>query len=60
MYQGRGILAVRVATSMRADRKGKIENSYGAIGEKETWGKRAHWCDYSGPSDEEIAGLACF
>lgn len=55
-----GILSVRVATPMRGDRQGKIENAYGAIGEQESWGKRAPWCDYSGPCEGEMAGLAVF
>jgi len=55
-----GIISVRVATPMRGDRKGKIENSYGAIGERESWGRRAHWCDYSGPSGSEVVGLTVF
>lgn len=55
-----GILSVRVATPLRGDRKGKIENSCGAIGEKETWGKRAFWCDYSGLLDGETVGLTIF
>jgi len=52
-----GICSVRVATSMDADKGGRIENSYGGLYEKETWGKRAHWCDYSGPVDGKIAGV---
>ena len=55
-----GIISVRVPTSIRGDREGKIENCYGGTGEWETWGKRAHWCDYSGMLDSEIVGLAIF
>lgn len=55
-----GILSVRLATPMRADRQGRIENAYGAIGEQESWGKRSHWCDYSGPLNGEVVGLAVF
>lgn len=44
-----GLLSVRVATSMDAAREGRIENGVGGVGEAETWGKRAPWCDYSGP-----------
>ena len=44
-----GICSVRVATTMDGDKGGRIENSFGGIGEAETWGKPAHWCDYSGP-----------
>ncbi|HIE43950.1 MAG TPA: hypothetical protein EYP78_04040 [Candidatus Omnitrophica bacterium] len=53
-----GILSVRVPTPIRADRKGKIENAYGGINESETWGKRAPWCDYSGPLNSGMAGIA--
>ena len=55
-----GICAVRVATSMDASGEGQIENSYGGIDEGETWGKRAQWCDYSGPVRGEIVGIAVF
>ena len=39
---------------------GKIENSYGGISESETWGKRAQWCDYSGPIEGRIVGVSVF
>ena len=53
-----GICAIRVASSMDATGKGTIVNSYGAVGESETWGKRAEWCDYYGPvKDGSIAGI---
>lgn len=55
-----GILAVRVTTSMIAKKEGKIENSYGAIGEGESWGRRAHWCDYSGPVKGCWSGISIF
>lgn len=54
-----GICSIRVASSM--DEKagaGQIVNSYGGTGEAETWGKRAHWCDYSGPVGGETVGIA--
>lgn len=46
-----GLLSLRLASSMEEQRPngGKIINSLGAAGESETWGKRAAWCDYSGP-----------
>ena len=44
-----GIVSVRVASSMDGDKAGRIENAYGGAREKETWGKKAPWCDYSGP-----------
>jgi len=57
-----GICSLRVASSMeeKAGHGGKIVNSYGGTGEKETWGKRAHWCDYSGPVDGETVGITIF
>jgi len=55
-----GICSVRVATSMDGANGGKIENSYGAVGEAETWGRRAVWCDYSGPVNGKLAGIAVF
>ena len=46
-----GLISVRVATSMDGVNPdgGVILNSFGGITESETWGKRAQWCDYSGP-----------
>jgi hypothetical protein len=35
-----------------------IENAYGGLQEAETWGKRANWCDYSGPVEGETMGIA--
>jgi hypothetical protein len=52
-----GILSFRVATSMDAKDRGRIENSAGGVGEKECWGKAAAWCDYSGPVGEETVGI---
>ncbi|MHA1821609.1 MAG: PmoA family protein, partial [Promethearchaeota archaeon] len=55
-----GFLSIRVATSMDGSRGGKIENSIGAVSEKETWGKRAEWCDYSGIVEGKKVGVAIF
>jgi hypothetical protein len=52
-----GILAVRVVGTMDVPRGGRIENTYGAIDEAETWGKAAHWCDYSGPVGQGVYGI---
>lgn len=38
--------------------KGRIENAEGLVGEKACWGKPSNWCDYSGPIDEKVAGIA--
>ncbi len=59
-----GIVAIRVATSMdgptkaNPDGAGRIETSDGAIGEDEAWGRRASWCDYSGPVAGHVVGVA--
>ena len=52
-----GLAAFRVNPVINADRHGEIRNSLGAIGERETWGKRASWCDYSGPIDGKRRGI---
>lgn len=53
-----GICSIRVATSMDASGAGTIVNSYGGTNEAETWGKRAHWCDYYGPVAGDTVGIA--
>ncbi len=55
-----GLCSIRVASSMDASGAGTIVNSYGGINEPETWGKRAHWCDYSGPAGGRTVGIAIF
>ena len=55
-----GFLSIRVATSMDGTKGGKIENTLGAITEKETWGKRAQWCDYSGVVNGKNVGVTIF
>ena len=53
-------MAVRVAKSMQLLRgKGHITMSTG-VKDGETWGKRADWCDYSGPVDGKLVGIAIF
>jgi hypothetical protein len=53
-----GLISARVASSMDVPRGGKIENSYGGVQERETWGKAAHWCDYSGMVEGKHIGIA--
>ncbi len=55
-----GIISVRVATSMDGDKGGLITNSFGGVTEAESWGKRAHWCDYSGQVGGRTAGITIF
>jgi hypothetical protein len=60
-----GVMATRVAESMRlvdAKKKpgeGHIVLSTG-LRDEDTWGKRADWCDYYGPVDGKIVGVAIF
>lgn len=51
--------SIRVPTSMAVDSKqgGRIVNSEGHT-DKDAWGKRAKWCDFSGPVDGKTAGVA--
>jgi hypothetical protein len=50
-----GPLGIRVAEPIRADKGGRMVNSYGAEGEEECWGRCAGWCSYSG----NVKGLEC-
>jgi hypothetical protein len=66
-----GTMALRLAESMRltkaavpGERQGRpgdghIVNSEG-IRDGATWGKRAAWCDYYGPVEGKIVGVAMF
>ncbi|HUU18125.1 MAG TPA: DUF6807 family protein [Sedimentisphaerales bacterium] len=57
-----GSMAIRLAPTMRLKGKvgkGHILNSEGQR-DGETWGKRAAWCDYYGPVENEIVGVAIF
>jgi len=57
-----GSMAIRLAPTMRLKGdvgKGHIVNSEGQR-DGATWGKRAAWCDYYGPVEDEIVGVAIF
>lgn len=57
-----GSMAVRLAPTMRLKGKvgkGHIQNSEGQT-DGQTWGKRAAWCDYYGPVEDQIVGVAIF
>ncbi len=57
-----GTMAIRVAPTIRLKGKvgqGHIINSEG-VRDGQTWGKRADWCDYYGPVDGKIVGIAIF
>ncbi|HVV01114.1 MAG TPA: DUF6807 family protein, partial [Verrucomicrobiae bacterium] len=55
---------IRIAESMRLVRNkhradGHIVLSTG-VRDGKTWGKRADWCDYYGPVENQIVGIAVF
>jgi hypothetical protein len=54
-----GTFAIRVVRSLQ-EPAAKILNSLGAVGEKNIWGKRADWVDYSGVVGGERVGIAIF
>jgi hypothetical protein len=60
-----GSLGVRVRESLcskgnAGGNKGQLTNAEGTNGEKQVWGRKSAWCDYSGPVGEEVAGIAVF
>ncbi|MCY4108377.1 MAG: PmoA family protein [Chloroflexi bacterium] len=55
-----GLISLRVAGSMEVARGGRMENSLGGVDEGDLWGKRAAWCDYSGPVNGRTVGVAIF
>ena len=55
-----GIIALRMAETMKEARGGRIENAFGGVGEEECWGKPAPWVDYSGIVSGKRLGVAVF
>jgi hypothetical protein len=53
-----GMFAIRLATSLQEDHGGKMVNAQNKQGEKNVWGKRSEWMDYSGTIDGKTAGVA--
>src|SRR5215472_793480 len=54
-----GTFAIRVVKALEAP-TGHMLSSEGDVGEKEIWGKRADWVDYSGTVPGETLGIAIF
>src|SRR6266568_1651402 len=54
-----GTFAIRVVKGLEAP-KVEMLNSEGGVGEKQIWGKRANWVDYSGTVAGEELGIAIF
>lgn len=56
-----GSFGIRVNDALREKGgKGKLENAEGKTGMKNCWGQLSPWCDYSGPLDGKVVGLAIF
>ena len=54
-----GTFAIRVVKALEAPNVHML-NSEGGVGEKQIWGKRANWVDYSGTVAAEKLGIAIF
>jgi hypothetical protein len=54
-----GTFAIRVVKALE-EPSGCMLNSEGAVGEKQIWGKRAKWVDYSGTVEGTKLGIAVF
>jgi len=54
-----GTFAIRVVKALEEPAV-KMLNSEGAVGEKNIWGKRANWVDYSGTVEGKKLGIAIF
>jgi hypothetical protein len=57
-----GALGVRVSDRLCLSKNAKsvILNSSGQRGDKECWGRKADWCDYSGAIDGKQCGITIF
>jgi hypothetical protein len=55
-----GVLGFRMAEDLTEPKGAVLTNSEGGVGEKQIWGKRANWVDYSGKVAGTAAGVAMF
>jgi hypothetical protein len=60
-----GTMAIRINEVMRLSHgKGKAGTGHiiqsTGVRDEATWGKRAEWCDYHGPVDGKVVGIAIF
>jgi hypothetical protein len=54
-----GSFGIRINDAIREEKgKGRLENADGKVGEANCWGHLSAWCDYSGPIDGKVVGLA--
>jgi hypothetical protein len=56
-----GSFGIRINDAIREQGgNGKLTNAAGKTGEKQVWGMRSPWCDYSGELNGKKVGLAIF
>jgi hypothetical protein len=55
-----GTFAIRVVKALEETSGMKMTDAEGRVGEKQIWGKRAQWVDYSGVVEGKKLGLAIF
>ena len=55
-----GFFAIRLTAPLDGKHSGKMVNAEGKVGEKQVWGKRSPWVDYSGQVNGETLGVAIF
>lgn len=56
-----GAFGIRINDVLREQKgNGKLENAGGKVGERNIWGMRSPWCDYSGKIGDREVGLAVF
>jgi Methane oxygenase PmoA len=55
-----GVMGIRVCEELKESRGATLLNSEGGAGEKQIWGKRARWVDYSGKVQGTAVGVAMF
>jgi hypothetical protein len=48
---------IRITTPLSEKNGGTVKNSDGLTGAKNTWGKTAAWCDYSGVLSNRLVGI---
>lgn len=56
-----GSFGIRISDELREQKgNGKLTNADGKTGEKQVWGMKSPWCDYSGTLNGQKVGLAIF
>jgi len=57
-----GTIGIRMSDGLCVKRnpKSRITNAEGTTGEAGCWGRKSDWCDYSGPVDGKVVGVALF